>query len=213
MTKDSFSELEGRSYLGRLKVFLDVIYALLFFQVILYLPRFEDEAWKDKSLGLLELLIENATELLRIFIGLGLTLIYWNLNNRLLGPLVRTDSRHALLAVLQMIFVCLFLYFAIADPDLSGGPSSPALQSASLAIAGFIGLGGWAYARKYQLVDERMPEEDRNKLGHGRLIEPITALLNTPTAWLGPWVWTAGWFTIPFLVAAVLKRSKRSAGA
>jgi uncharacterized membrane protein len=210
MTEEGADDLQGASYLARLKVFLDVVYAVLFVKVLDYLPQFEDMAWKDKPLGLLQLLMENATELLRIFIGLGLTLIYWNLNNRLLGPLVRTNGRHALLALLQMVFVCLFLYFALADPDLSGGPSSPALQAASLAIAGFIGLGGWAYARKHQLVDERMTEEERDKLARSRLIEPITALLNTPVAWVGPMAWTAGWFTIPLLVAGVLKRRDRA---
>ncbi len=206
MTTQNVIELQGSNYLRRLGVFLDVVYALLFVQMLQYLPQAEDMSWSNRSLGLLQVLIDNRTELLRIVIGCGLTLIYWNLSNRLLGSLVRTDGKHALLVLLQMVFVCLFLYFATMDPALVGGPSSPALQSASLAIAGFMGLWGWSYARKHRLVDGCLNSEDKDKVGHKTLLEPFTALLNTPVAFLGPMVWTAGWFVIPFGVAWILKR-------
>jgi len=199
-------ELQGRNHLRRLAVFLDVVYAMLFVQMLQYLPQAEDMSWTDQPLGLLQRLIDNRTDLLRIVIGCGLTLIYWNLSNRLLGSLVRTDSKHALLVLLQMVFVCLFLYFAISDPTLAGGPSSPALQSASLAIAGFMGLWGWSYARKHGLVDGCLTTEDKDELARRGLIEPSTALLNTPVAFVGPWSWSAGWLVIPFLVVWVLKK-------
>jgi hypothetical protein len=56
-----------------------------------------------------------------------------------------------------MAFVCLFLYFAIADPMLAGGTSSRALQCASLALAGIAGEWAWAHARRKGLVDARVP--------------------------------------------------------
>ena len=190
MSTQEVIELRGRNYLRRLCVFLDVVYALLFVQLLQYLPQTEDLAWKERPLGLLQLLIDNATELLRILIGCGLTIIYWNLSNRLLGSLQRTDGSHAVLVMLQMAFVCLFLYFAISDPALAGGPSSPALQSASLAIAGFIGLCGWAYARRHRLIDGRLTEQDQRDVARRAWIEPLTALLNTPLAFVGPMSWT-----------------------
>ena len=199
---------QGKKYLRRLETFMDVVYALLFFRILHYLPHSEDMAWTDRPLGLLSLLWANADELLRIIVGLGLTIIYWNLNNKLFGSLVRTNGRHAILAFLQMFFVCLFIYFAISDPGLAGGPSSPALQSVSLFIAGFVGLWGWSYARKNQLVNEDLTEAEKDRVGRSGLIEPITALLNTPLAFVGPMAWTLGWFIIPFPVMWVIRKYK-----
>jgi len=205
---DKAGSEQGKKYLRRLETFLDVVYALLFFRILHYLPHSEDMAWTDKPLGLLSLLWANADELLRIIVGLGLTIIYWNLNNKLFGPLARTNGRHAILALLQMFFVCLFIYFAISDPALAGGPSSPALQSVSLFIAGFVGLWGWSYARKNRLVNEDLTEAEKDRVARSGLIEPITALLNTPLAFVGPIAWTLGWFIIPFPVIWVIRKSK-----
>ncbi len=205
---DKAGSEQGKKHLQRLETFLDVLYALLFFQMLHYLPQGEDMAWADKPLGLLSLLWANADELLRIFVGLALTIIYWNLNNKLFGPLVRTNGRHAILALLQMFFVCLFIYFAISDPGLAGGPSSPALQCVSLFIAGFVGLWGWSYAGKNQLVNEDLTEAEKDRVARSGLIEPITALLNTPLAFVGPMAWTLGWFIIPFPVMWVIRKSK-----
>jgi len=205
---DKAGSEQGKKHLQRLETFLDVLYALLFFQMLHYLPQGEDMAWADKPLGLLSLLWANADELLRIFVGLALTIIYWNLNNKLFGPLVRTNGRHAILALLQMFFVCLFIYFAISDPGLAGGPSSPALQCVSLFIAGFVGLWGWSYAGKNQLVNEDLTEAEKDRVARSGLIEPITALLNTPLAFVGPMAWTLGWLIIPFPVMWVIRKSK-----
>jgi len=205
---DKAGSEQGKKHLQRLETFLDVLYALLFFQMLHYLPQGEDMAWADKPLGLLSLLWANADDLLRIFVGLALTIIYWNLNNKLFGPLVRTNGRHAILALLQMFFVCLFIYFAISDPGLAGGPSSPALQCVSLFIAGFVGLWGWSYAGKNQLVNEDLTEAEKDRVARSGLIEPITALLNTPLAFVGPMAWTLGWLIIPFPVIWVIRKSK-----
>jgi uncharacterized membrane protein len=205
---DKAGSEQGKKHLRRLETFLDVVYALLFFQILLYLPHSEDMAWADKPLGLVSLLWANAGELLRIIVGMGLTIIFWNLNNKLFGPLVRTNGRHATFALLQMFFVSLFIYFAISDPALAGGPSSPALQSVSLFIAGFVGLWGWSYARKNHLVNEDLTEAEKDRVVRSGLIEPITALLNTPLAFVGPIAWTLGWFIIPFPVMWIIRKSK-----
>ena len=86
-------------------------------------------AWTDLHFGLLSLLRDNSLDLMRLFIAVGLTLISWNLTHKLLGPLDRTNGLHTLLGLLQLIFVCLFLFFAIADTTLVS-TSSPVDQSA-----------------------------------------------------------------------------------
>jgi len=205
MSEENIKTPQEKKYLTRLETFLDVVYALIFFQMLQYLPQSEGMEWVGKPLGLLQPLVDNPVEVLRIIIGLGITLLYWNFNNKLLGPLIRTDFKHAILTLLQLVFVCFFLYFAISDPALAGGASSPALQSVMLSIAGFLGVWGWSYARKHKLVDGSISEKENARTARRGLIEPITALLTTPLAWLGPVVWTISWIVIPFILSRLIR--------
>ncbi|MBW2403174.1 MAG: hypothetical protein JRF42_05055, partial [Deltaproteobacteria bacterium] len=100
MGKEGAGTARGQRQLRRLETFLDVAYAVLFVDFIMYLPHTEDMAWTDLPYGLLSLLIDNGLDLLRLIIAVGLTLISWNLTHKLLGPLERTDPRHTLLALL-----------------------------------------------------------------------------------------------------------------
>lgn len=195
----------GHRQLRRLETFLDVAYAVLFVDFIMYLPHTEDMAWTDLPYGLLSLLMDNSEDLLRLVIAVGLTLISWNLTHKLLGPLERTNPRHTLLALLQLIFVCLFLFFAIADPGLES-LSSPVGQSLSLALSGFTGIAGWSYARKNGLTRPDLTESEKGEVLGNAIIEPVTALLNTGFAFVGPGAWTAGWFLIPIFLLSARKR-------
>lgn len=206
--KDHSNWSPGGKQLRRLETFLDVAYAVLFVDFIMYLPETEDMGWTDLPLGLLSLLIENSVSLLRLVIAVGLTLISWNLTHKLLGPLERTDTKHTLLVLLQLIFVCLFLFFAVADPALVS-VSSPVGQSLSLAVSGFIGIVGWSYARKEGLVRGDLTDGDKDEVGRNVIIEPLTALINSGFAFVGPGAWTAGWFVIPFLLIAARRRMER----
>jgi hypothetical protein len=86
MSQDTQGDTGARQ-LRRLETFLDVSYAVLFVQFIMYLPKTEDMAWANLPYGLLSLLIDHWTELLRLIIAVGLTLFSWNLSNTLLSPL------------------------------------------------------------------------------------------------------------------------------
>ena len=198
---ENSNDVPGSKQLRRLETFLDVAYAMLFVDFIMYLPRTEDMAWIDLPFGLMSLLVENSVDLLRLVIAVGLTLISWNLTHKLLGPLERTDGKHTLLVLLQLIFVCLFLFFAIADPALES-VSSPVGQSLSLAVSGFIGIAGWSYARKKGLARPDLSETDRDEVATNAMTEPATALINTGFAFVGPGAWTAGWLLIPIILIA-----------
>ena len=94
------------AYLARLSRFIDVAYALLFMHLIInFLPHFEDMEWTHKPYGLLTHLVDNRLELLRIFIGAGLALLYWNQNNSLFKNLIRTNGVHAMLSLVQLFLV------------------------------------------------------------------------------------------------------------
>ena len=195
----------GRVHLRRLSRFIDVVYALLFFHILsTYLPHFEGMGWMDKPYGLLSHLYDGRNEMLRIFIGAGLTVLYWNQNTKLFRNLARTNFTHGLLSIVQLLFVVLFVYFAIADPDLQS-KSSPALQAASLAIAGFIGILALRYAYKKQLMHENMTETDLQGEVRANLMEPMTATINTGLAFVGPLIWTIGWFVLPVVISRILK--------
>ena len=173
--------------------------------MLAYLPSADDMTWVGKPLGLLGRLIDDRRDLWRPVMGIGLTVICWTLNNKRLNRLHRTDGVHTLIDLVQMAFVCLFLYFAIADPMLAGGESSRALQCASLALAGVTGEWAWAHARRYGLVDARgAAQAARRDWSQRPDRKSSTAVLNMPLAWVGTITWTLGWFLIPLVIMQIL---------
>mgnify|MGYP001548675967 CR=1 FL=1 len=195
-------------YLQRLSRFIDVVYALIFFAILSeYLPHFEDFKWMDKPYGLWSHLLDNYMELLRIFIGAGLTLLYWNQNNGLFKHLVRTNATHALLSLVQVFVMILFVYFAIADPNLES-KSSPALQAACLAIAGFMSIGLWKYDSKRALIRNVMTQEEIDLVTRNNMMEPLTAVFNVGFAFISPMVLTLAWFLLTTVFLWILKRRR-----
>ena len=98
--------------------------------------------------------------------------------------------------------------FAIADPNLET-QSSPALQAASLALAGFVSVWSWVYASKNNMINESLSEDDINQITRNNLMEPATAVVNIGLAFVGPMVWTLAWFVLPPVFIWVLnKRNK-----
>ena len=191
-------------YLNRLSRFIDIVYALLFFHMLTnYLPIIEDMEWSHKPMGLLSHLMDNSSELLRIFIGGGLALMYWNQNNSLFKHLTKTNGMHAALSLIQLFLVCLFVYFAIADPALES-QSSPALQATSLALAGFTGVGAWVYASKHNLMCESLCEDEVNAITRSNLMEPSVAVVNIGLAFAGPM-----WFVLPPVFSWLLKKRNK----
>ena len=203
---DQETATPDRVYLNRLSRFIDIVYALLFFHMLTnYLPIIEDMEWSHKPLGLLSHLMDNSNELLRIFIGGGLALMYWNQNNSLFKHLVKTNGMHAALSLVQLFLVCLFVYFAIADPALES-QSSPALQAGSLALAGFMGVTAWIYASKHNMMHESLGEDEVNTITRSNLMEPSVAVVNIGLAFVGPLVWTLAWFVLPVIFNWMLKK-------
>ena len=200
--KDDANITMGITHLRRLETFLDVAYAVLFVYFITYLPLTEDMKWINLEFGLLSLLWDNSLDLLRISIGVSLTMISWNFTHKLLGPLERTNWLHTLLTFLQLIFVCLFLFFATADPELVS-ISSLVGQSICLAISGFIGIAGWQYARMSGFTKAEFSKSQKDGVVSSTILEPTTALLNTGLGFVGPGIWTLGWFFIPLLLIGV----------
>ncbi|MBT8296957.1 MAG: hypothetical protein KJO52_01370 [Maribacter sp.] len=197
----------GTIYLNRLSRFIDVVYALIFFHIMSqYLPHFEDMSWTERPYGLLSHVWHERTG--RIIIGVGPSLLYWNQNNSIFKHLKSTNSIHAAFSLVQLFFVIVFVYFAIADPGLVT-ISSPALQAASLAIAGFISIALWKYAVKKGLIVDGMSEEDIKQVTRSNLMEPCAATINIGLAFIGPLVWTLAWFVLPVIFTWILKKRSK----
>jgi hypothetical protein len=200
--------------LGRLATFLDVVYALGAFHMLSYLPPVRDMSWVGTPLGLLGSLVAHGRDVWRTVMGLGITVICWFLATRRLGQLRATDLVHTAMALLQSGFVCFFVYFAICDPTLAGGPSARALQCGSLALAGALGQLGWRYARWRGLVDPAAPRRVMAEIEQSGRAETVTALLNVPLSWVGPVSWTVGWFVFPLAISYglpwLLRAARRS---
>ena len=207
MSQDTQGDTGARQ-LRRLETFLDVSYAVLFVQFIMYLPKTEDMAWANLPYGLLSLLIDHWTELLRLIIAVGLTLFSWNLSNTLLSPLERTDTKHTFLMLLHLILVCFFIFFAVSDPMLMT-LSSPVGQSLCLAASGFVGIGAWYYARRKGFTRASLSDADKDNVARQAVIEPLAALTNTGFAFVGPIAWTAGWLVIPVALIAGRRQWER----
>jgi len=186
--------------LRRLEVFLDIAFGLVAVHMMSYLPPVHDTSWVGKPLGLLGALVRNYREVWRSVMGAGITVIAWYVASKRLNCVRATDLVHSTLVLLQAAFLCLFIYFAICDPTLSGGPSSRALQCGSVVLASVAGQLAWSYARSQNLQDETTPRARLDELTARGWTETLTAVLNTPLSWVGPISWTLGWFIIPVVL-------------
>jgi hypothetical protein len=196
--------------LRRLEVFLDVLYALLAFHMLSYLPPVRDMSWASKPLGLLGALTSHGRELWRAVMGMGVTAICWQVSATRLARLRLTDAVHTTISLVQAGLLCFFVYFAICDPTLTGGPSSRALQCGSVALAAAVGHLGWIYARWRGFIDAETRPEQIEAIETSARTEIATAVLNTPLSWVGPTSWTLGWVIIPLLVRGGLLRRQRN---
>jgi hypothetical protein len=192
--------------LRRLQVFVDIVYALVAVHMLSYLPPVDDMSWVGKPLGLLGVFVANARELWRAVMGVGITAICWYIGSKRLIRLRGTDVVHTTMILVQTGLIYLFVYFAICDPTLTGGPSSRALQCASLALASAAGQLAWRYARRRGLVDVDTPTQQLADIELRGRAETATAVLNTPLSWVGPVSWTLGWLVIPLVITQALPR-------
>ena len=201
---EAILEREGRQLL-RLQVLLDVIFALILWRIFQLLPNVSgpgDEA------SLIQMLGEQSSVYLVIFVGIVLTIVYWVQNNSLFGNLQRTDTRHAILAIMQIFTLLLYLRAVRWGIDIGPTTLTLGLQSIFLSLAGFLAGIGWAYARKdRRLLSEAITDGEARDQQIGILAEPISAMISLPFAWVGPWAWELSWFVYP-LAAWVLKRHR-----
>lgn len=203
--KKDFSEAEkerGVNLLSSIKIVINVLFALLIFQVFLILPRPGDPELEHKFLT--QVFTENTTVLLTMLVGLILIIVYWTQSNSLLGNITRSTPIHATLALLQVFFLMIYLYFLRFDMEYEGMTIALQMESLFLALAGFIGAFNWRYAKSVNLTSDNITKKEELDLFYKVLPEPIASLFTLPFAVLGPGIWTLAFLSI-FPIGWILK--------
>lgn len=188
------SKVRGLRQLTRLEVLIDVLYALMIYKLFTLMPSPAIDGFGREELY--SVLTESYLNYTVIVIGLVLVIMYWGLNNLLFGNLIRTDGKHATLSILQVFSLMLYIYYVRLDAEFGGEVILMQLQSAFLAIAGFLSVAGWHYAIKNNLVSDDPTELEKDKMYIKIMPEPIVAVLTIPLAFFGPLVWTLGWLLL-----------------
>ncbi len=153
--------------LRSLGVFLDVVFALMFFRITEFLPSFQDERWVHLPHGLLSLLASQPTNFMRVVFGLIVAAYYWNRKNTFLSVLARSNGVVATLSMAALTFLCLFMYALIADPTYAGGVPTLLLQSVTLLVASLLSLFALRYAIHANLIRPELKASLKIRLGMG----------------------------------------------
>ena len=194
--------------LKSLIIVVNVLYALMIFQVFLILPRPDDPELEYISLE--QIYSDNLMVLLVIVVGLIMILIYWLQFHKLIGNVVRSSKVHASLTLFQMIFLMIYLYFVRFDMEFDGLTLALQMESIFLALAGFAGALGWVYARRNKLTSDQIDEQEEVSILYSVLPEPMAALFSLPFAVYGPGIWTLSFLSIiPFGIFLNWRKKKR----
>jgi hypothetical protein len=190
--------------LGR---FLDVVFALMFFRIIEFLPPSQDGHWVQLPHGILSLIASQPRNLTRVVFGLAITAYYWNRKNAFLSVLVGSNGIIASLSIADLSFVCLFMYGLIADPTYVGGVPTLLLQSVSLVVASLLGLFALRYAIHADLTrpELRLSAERMARIDLGN---PLTAIIATGLSWSGLTIWTLSWIVLTPFFSWLLARKQ-----
>jgi hypothetical protein len=166
----------------------------MIFQAFLILPRPDDPELEYHSLS--QIFSEHIIQLAVIVVGLIMIITYWIQFNKQLGNLVRSSPMHAALSVVQMICLMLYLYFVRFDLEFEGMTLALQMESIFLALAGFIGVYNWVYARKNNLTSDQIDATEERAILYEILPEPLAALFSLPFATISPGVWTLSFLII-----------------
>lgn len=199
------AELErDAKQLKRLERLIDFIFAILIWQVFQNLPIPSKSEFEIHTN--LEIITAYKNSFIMIFIGVFLIITYWGINNRVFGNLVRTDAKHTVLSLLQMVFLLLYIYSISFEMEFSGFTVALAGQSITLALSGFIGVIAWNYAKKNRrLLSSVISDKEAEQLKISIFAEPLAAAFTIPFAFIGPTAWNLAWLSL-ILFSFWLKR-------
>lgn len=193
--------------LRSLNRFADVVFALLFFRAIEYLPSFQDGRWTQLPLGLLSLLASQPANLTRVIFGLLIVVYYWSRKNAISVFIARSNAMFATLMIGSLAFICLFMWALFADPTYVGGAPTLLLQSLSLATASLLGFVALRYAIRASLTQPEL-NASAEQFTRVDLSNPLTAAIAATLSWSGLTIWTLSWFILMPLFSFLLTKRR-----
>lgn len=203
MDQEIYLQKRQEKQLPRLKIFMDVVFAIMLWRIFMQLPRLD--AFPEAA-SIWELLTTDTDRLVMVLVGVFFIVTYWVQNCRLFSHLVRTDGRHTTISVIQLFFLLIYLYSVSLGIRFDDDLIAMLLQSISLALVGFMSMWGWAYAvGQKTLIDEDMPKDNIPYMKVTILPEPITACITIPFAFVGQLAWDVSWLVYPLIGMAVKK--------
>ena len=195
--------------LRRIEILTDVVFALILVRVFVLLPK--PTAAERAAGSMLEFYHENLGAVVMVLIGFIVTIMYWLQNNAVFGFLRRTDPRHTVFAIAQLVSVLVFLYAIRMGIEYDGDRFAMIFESVAASLMGFLGWLNWMYAsRNRKLLHDWVEDDDLAKLTARLIPEPITAVLTIPCAFFGPAAWGLSWFVIGPVVGRIARRKRAS---
>lgn len=198
--------------LRSLNRFADVVFALLFFRAIEYLPSFQDGRWTQLPHGLLSLLASQPANLTRVIFGVLIIVYYWGRKNAISVLIARSNAIFATLMIASLAFLCLFMWALYADPSYIGGPPTLLLQSLSLVIASLLSFIALRYAIRANLTQPEL-NASAEQFMRADLSNPLTAVIAAALSWSGLTIWTLSWFILMPLFSMLLTRRRQAKSA
>ena len=206
-TEDKAKHKRETVQLIRLRRLIDVVYAVVLWNIFLLIPEPDKEEWVLDTMS--SFLSANILTLALVAIALAVTIIFWLQNNTLFNNLDRTDGRHTALSILQIFFMLLFLYSINMGVVLGASDGTRAFESSMAALMGITAAWGWSYANKNRrLVSPDVTDQYARRLRDRILAEPITAIVTLPLAFAGPVLWEIAWLSYPLVVFLVRHRRR-----
>jgi len=199
-----------RRQFARLETLVDCVYAVVIVLLVANLPVPSDAG--HESLSLPDFLSEQYEEIIGSVMGLVLVVVYWIQHNSLFAVIDRTDNRHTVISLVQLILLLIYFYATGLAIDFQQVTSVLILQSVALALMGVASLWGLAYSAKdRRLLAEDTTDADASALRVELLAEPATAALTIPVAFAGVDAWSLAWLGYP-AVAWIVRRIAASEG-
>lgn len=185
--------------LKRLEMLYDVVYGIVIWRLFMLLPRPADANFELTTL--VALFSEHKLNFIVVLLGLAIVIIYWIQSNTLFGNLEKTDTRHTVIAILQMFFTLFTLYAIGLGVHYGGSDSTRLLESLAALLLGATSFLGWRYAMgKGNLILSSVSPEQAQIISTRNLSEPLTAAITIPFAFIGPGLWEPSWFFYPLIV-------------
>ena len=178
--------------LRRIQTLVDVVYALILFELFLLFPKPDIQALGEMTLA--EIFKGQGPAFATVIIGVIWVIIYWGQSNTQFGYLRRINKNIAAAAIIQVFLLMLYLYFIALDNRTEGDVFALFGQSLCLAFAGFLGAFIWRYSAVNQMHFDELTEGQQYNLYFKFMPEPVAALITMPFAFLG-----VGWYTLAWL--------------